>query len=198
MENPIDSIRYRNHKIEIFPDYDYGNFETPRDWDNLGHMVCFHSRYVLGDEHDFTVEEIKEFIEREDVISYPLYLYDHSGITISITPFSCPWDSGQVGYIYVTKEELRKEFKKRRITNKVIDKAKEILRSEVEVYDQYLTGDIYEFIIRNEKNEIVDSCCGFFGYDFEANGLIDHAQRYIDAVIAERDHLESNIYPILR
>ena len=27
----------------------------------------------------------------------PLYLYDHSGITMNTTGFSCPWDSGQVG-----------------------------------------------------------------------------------------------------
>lgn len=29
----------------------------------------------------------------------PLYLYDHSGITMNTTGFSCPWDSGQVGWI---------------------------------------------------------------------------------------------------
>ena len=27
----------------------------------------------------------------------PLYLFDHSGITMNTSGFSCPWDSGQVG-----------------------------------------------------------------------------------------------------
>jgi hypothetical protein len=34
-----------------------------------------------------------------------LYLYDHSGITISTSPFSCGWDSGQVGFIYLTRQK---------------------------------------------------------------------------------------------
>jgi len=34
----------------------------------------------------------------------PLYLYDHGGITMSTGAFSCPWDSGQVGWIYAPKK----------------------------------------------------------------------------------------------
>lgn len=42
----------------------------------------------------------------EKVAMLPLFLYDHSGITMSTGPFHCPWDSGQVGFIYMTYEKF--------------------------------------------------------------------------------------------
>lgn len=175
--------------------------DNPRSWDNIGTMVCFHSRYNLGDKHyygspaeflldllndadlgsidgaaredileagsgifeevyhfwletqckqdvrdvldflrdeyeGFSIESIGRFLARKNwdlfcvswlspsdievnelydlvratdkYVILPLYLYDHSGITISTEPFSCPWDSWQVGWIYAPKDTFRK------------------------------------------------------------------------------------------
>ena len=90
--------------------------DSPRTWDNLGTMVCFHKRYNLGDKTDYrssdydSWDELKQgIIENEgEVVILPLFLYDHSGITISTTPFSCNWDSGQVGFIFVSKHKIKK------------------------------------------------------------------------------------------
>jgi len=27
---------------------------NPREWDNVGSMICWHSRYNLGDTHNYT------------------------------------------------------------------------------------------------------------------------------------------------
>lgn len=35
---------------------------------------------------------------------------DHSGLAMQTTSFNDPWDSGQVGWIYVSKEDALKEF----------------------------------------------------------------------------------------
>ena len=73
-----------------------------KDWDNLGHMICWHSRYDLGDEHNYSVEEFREQLlqwdKNREVEYLPLYIYDHSGITMSTVGFSDTWDSGQVGW----------------------------------------------------------------------------------------------------
>jgi len=37
-------------KLEIEQD---SSPESPRTWDNLGTMVCFHKRYDLGDDNDY-------------------------------------------------------------------------------------------------------------------------------------------------
>jgi len=93
--------------------------ESPREWSNLGTMVCSHRRYDLGDEQANTEDyvgwdswlagEVLDKHEAGSVVFLPLYLYDHSGITMNTTGFSCPWDSGQVGWIWATKKTFREE-----------------------------------------------------------------------------------------
>lgn len=143
-------------------------------------------------------DEILDIISKKFII-LPLYLYDHGGITISTRPFSCPWDSGQVGWIYVSKADVCKEYGVKRITPKVRKQAVSVLEAEVEEYDIFLRGEIYGYVLSRideakleaylkaaglsrddlSDREIEfflveeDSCWGFYGSDFSANGLLD-------------------------
>ena len=150
--------------VEIQPDNDA---QDPRTNDNLGKMICLHGRYRLGDyEHGMDLEEAKALearVEKEGGVVLPLYLYDHSGITMRTKPFSCPWDSGKVGFIYATAEMIRANFRVKRVQKCHLDRARLILQEEVNTYDQYLTGDVYGFIVKDEEGETLDSCWGFFG-----------------------------------
>lgn len=160
-------------KIRIEPDVDPAN---PReDYDHLGQMLCLHKRYsLLGDKHEFRSgdfdgwDKVREHIEKERgaVVVLPLYLYDHSGITMSTSPFSCPWDSGQVGFIYVTREAVLKEYSRKVVTKKLRETVESVLRAEVKEYDQYLTGDVWGYIIEDDAGEQLDSCWGFYGADY--------------------------------
>ena len=90
----------------------------------------------------------------------PLYLYDHSGITMNTSGFSCPWDSGQVGWIYADYNMIKKEYGE--VTPETLERAKALLESEVEEYDYYLTGQCYGYKLYEGDAEI-DSCWGFLG-----------------------------------
>jgi len=171
----IEEIDYKGYSIKIYYD---DLVESPREWDNLGEMICFHKRYLLGDKHNFSVEEAREYAEEN--ISYPLYLLDHSGLMMSINNFQDPWDSGQVGWIVASKEKIRNEFNVKRISKKLEEKVKEILRNEVEIYNDYLMGNVYCYNVINKDGEIIDSCGGFYGHDFETNGLLEFAKSAID------------------
>lgn len=128
------------------------DFDNPRSWDNLGTMVCFHNRYDLGDKHDYDHRDYNGWnemenaiIKNEDVcVILPLYLYDHSGITMNTSPFSCRWDSGQVGFIFVSKKRVREEYGVKRINKELIEKVTELLEGEVKTYDMYLTGELQD------------------------------------------------------
>lgn len=98
----------------------------------------------------------------EKYIMLPLYLYDHSGLTMNTTGFSCQWDSGQVGWIYASKEDALKEFGGKSFTASTRQKAEARLRSEVEVYDTYLSGECYGYELY-KNGELEDSCWGFIG-----------------------------------
>jgi hypothetical protein len=130
----------------------YQDFDNPRSWDNLGTMVCFHNRYDLGDNHHYNHnnyngwDEMKNSITKEEDVAVilPLYLYDHSGITMSTSPFSCRWDSGQVGWTFVSKKKIREEYGVKRISKELIEKVTEMLEGEVRTYDMYLTGELQD------------------------------------------------------
>ena len=204
-----DRIEYRGHTITIADDQDPMNPRT--EWDNAGTMVCWHSRYNLGDveydsrksrsvpmsknynepidllyelagvyrdeyleEHDddMSGSELYAKIEERGIVILPLSLYDHSGITMYVGSPSCNWDSGYVGYIYMTKET-------RESNNWTIEQAIECLKSEVEVYDNYLTGEVWRFIVEDSDGEEVDSCSGYYG-DNGVKDAIEEAKSIID------------------
>lgn len=132
-----------------------------------------------------TLDDYIDHVLATYYIMLPLYLYDHSGITISTGPFSCPWDSGQVGFAYVTRERAKAEWGER-----TDDEYRDLIKAEVAEYDQYLTGDVYGFEIErgvpvtvtrpdgttrtDVEWEHEDSCWGFFGDDPDENGMADH------------------------
>lgn len=176
----IQTEEYKGYKINIYPDE---LTESPREWDNLGHMICFHSQYLLGDEHGMNVEELKEIVAQKDTVSLPLYLYDHSGITMRTSPFSCPWDSGQVGYIFVTREEILKEYTRKKMSKNLVSKVIQRLNSEVQLFNGYITGEVYSFAIENAEGDIIDSCGGFLGDPEEY--MLPEARNIIDSLTKE-------------
>lgn len=146
------------------------NAQSPRGDSDLGTMVCWHRGYDLGDSHNYS--DPQEFIESEEyrhaAIVLPLGLYDHSGITMYIGSRAHQfdpggWDSGQVGYIYISKEKIRQEYGVKRISKKLLARVEQYLRNEVKTYDDYLTGNVWGFIVEDEDGNTVDSCWGFIG-----------------------------------
>jgi len=164
----IETKQIGKFKIEISLD-EFA--ESPRTWDNLGKMICFHNRYDLGDKHSYrrkdynSWDELKKDIVRIEGkgITLPLYLYDHSGITMNTTGFSCGWDSGQVGWIHISREKILKEYGGKILTKSLRERVSNYLVNEVDTYDQYLRGEVYEYAILDEEGNSLDSCSGIFG-----------------------------------
>lgn len=165
-------INKENKKFNIDIIYDE-NAESPREWDNLGKMICFHSRYNLPNEQDLTnfktdnfnswEEMKKELIKEYDpCLILPVFMYDHSGLSLNTGGFSCQWDSGQIGFILATKKQVMEEWKVKRISKKLKSLVESNLKGEVETYSNYLNGDVYGFEITDENDEFLDSCYGFY------------------------------------
>lgn len=184
-----NKVIYKEHKLkdghilQIFQDT---WAESPRSWDNLGTMAIFHTRYNFGDEVNFSSDDFEGWVQMKEHIEnnlkagvcIPIYLYDHGGITINTEGFACPWDSGQVGYIYVTEAKLKEQYNVSELTQELLDKAKNTLEEEVKIMNRYIMGDVYGFqlvIKESEKEEkIIDSCSGFYGENIEKNGMLQY------------------------
>ena len=196
------------YRIRICQDNEPLNPRT--EFDNVCTMLCWHGRYNLGDSFDSTVSRhvsypdyYKDLEELENTfkgaggaVIRPLYLYDHSGLTISMSPFSCPWDSGQIGWIVCSyaqanskllEKPLQHPSRSKSLHQKILD----CMRAEVETYDQYLCGDVWGYVI--EENTPEDdgtrhddwyeieggSCWGFYGLDFCKQEAADYLLRHI-------------------
>jgi len=201
MNETVETIKYRDCLIKIYQDE---NPESPREWSNLGIIAYKHRRYTLGEEKindpiDWLTKKLnrrKVEAYNDDVknklealfltrfVAFPLYLYDHSGITISTSPFSCRWDSGQIGYIYTTKEKILEAFGGKRVSAKMRKRAKGILLNEINTFDQCLRGDVYGFVAETKDGDHIDSCWGYFGNDWDY--MIKEAEESIDYHIGEQ------------
>lgn len=234
----VQDMEYRGFRIGMYTDTDP---ESPREWSNVGTMVCWHRRYTLGDEqpsvtpdeylanlayqalplleekHELSTARLEEGADygqypalrakmeksqRERIeqvlannyLILPLHLYDHSGITMSTSRFSCPWDSGQVGFIYVSHAKVREEWGTkleklgRPLSEETLAKAWKYLEGEVETYDEWLTGNVYGFCTEHiledgDTGDVIDSCWGYYGYDWKESGLLEAAKDSIDGYI---------------
>jgi hypothetical protein len=173
--NEIETIQLQHgNTLKIFPDPDPMNPRT--EYDNVGKLICFHRRYTLGDKTDLKSGEfsswndLKNFLIRRNNagVIIPIFMIDHSGISIRAgRDFSdCDpgcWDSGQIGFIYADKDTIRKEFSVKRITEKTRGKMRVLLTGEIELYNSYLSGDVYGYEHVNAAGEVIDSCWGFYG-----------------------------------
>ena len=188
----MDEIKYKNYDIIVEQDK---LSESPREWDNIGKMFCLHGRYDLGDKHNFSSDdfdgwdEIEAFLKSEydAVIVLPLFLYDHSGISMKTCRHGqhSAWDCGKVGFIYATREQILENYGCKKIGKNIRKKVEDNLISEVETYSHYLEGQVYHYSVEKD-GELIDSCGGFYGWDNDKNGLMECAKNAIDVDIKEK------------
>jgi hypothetical protein len=158
-------------------------------------MLCYHRRYKLGDVKESkttTPDQAQEiYADKQTYIALPLYLYDHSGISISTSktyPYDDPWDAGQVGIIYATWEKTAKDNPG--LSNQELyECAVRLLQCEVEVYDEYLRGETYFYLIEDSEDGTIDSCGGFIGMEAVQEEAERTLKYYEDEREADNPHL---------
>ena len=125
-------------------------------------------------------KEAMEMLKESDVVILPVFVFEHSGISISVFEFGDRWDSGQAGWIYTTKENVKETLinwcaKYRDKNGNFVDvteenwreAAIENLKGEIKLYNMYLQGEVYgiiteEYDTDSDDWEEKDSCWGFF------------------------------------
>ena len=181
--------KLNGYTLKIIPDENPLNPRT--DCDHLGIMLCWHRRYSLGDSHPYdTPQDFEESAAAKDMfVCLPVYLLDHSGLYVSVNDFNDSWDSGQLGFIYCTKQDAQKWFNNTDVTE---DEIKKELTAEVEEYNDYLNGAWYGFLIEGLDGEVEDSCGGF-RYDGSMKKLASEMKSYVsDKYYALFDKLVAN------
>lgn len=185
-----ERIDYKGYHINVY--YDENPLNPRKDFDNLGTLYTAHRRYRPEKDFDKHFDIHKVFDSRigdfratflKQYVTLPVYLYDHGGITISTSPFSCPWDSGFFGIIAVSLEKVREEYGWKHITAGRRKKIESYLKDEIETLDNYYTGEVfgYEITLVSDDDKVVESCWGFFGTEY-LETLEHECKRIIDGM----------------
>lgn len=200
--------------------------EDPRSWGNIGTMLCCNRHYQLGDcnsnieteeqlaeicrkygksdeeidEMTF-VEEVQFILDQDNICGLPLYITDHSGISMQTYRFDA-WDSSFVGLIFVEKDfYLAQSCLKDEENWKA--KAKKTLEGEVKTYSDFLEGNVYMWTLYepvvairqsmdgkelsrtiDEEGEVVNSMVGFY------DPTLEDVEEYFDFEIAEIEQID--------
>jgi hypothetical protein len=261
------AIKTRRYTLKIVRDTDPPDPREDEDR-NFGKMVCFHHRYVLGDNHDYSDSDaflaslVRAAMSNKEIISHvksgqvddmslsydrsnrewilsaysryfdrcdeintyrapldnddkypaddilesmpskdllvlaershlilPLYL-SHSGVTISTSDFNDTWDSGKIGYIFVSLADVAFVYGDTSPDN--IQKALECLNDEVRAYNSYMRGECYGFQLFKDGVE-QDSCWGFLGgYDEAKQAILGYIPEEVAALVDDASYGEDD------
>ena len=138
--------------------------------DQMGHFYTGERAANYGFPFDYKIpvneDNIAEFVPPENaVLALPVYGLSHSGMSISLTPFGDKWDSAQIGFYVVEKEQAKFWFGE----NFEVSDVRARVDYEIGLADSVLRGEVYTVILEKRIDEsdwqTVESLSGIIGYD---------------------------------
>ncbi len=177
----VHTEKIKNLTIEIYTDYDA---ESPDAYGDDG-------LFLVGYHRDFTVKRDKIVTKDECIAAldpkysgsvvnddglvsagadlrakyhvFPLEAYIHGGVSLYLSggaTIDRQWDVSQLGAVFVSRTEWPDA-----------DKARKAALSLIQEWNDVLSGNVYGYIVRDERGNDLDSCWGFIG-DYDADGGI--------------------------
>lgn len=184
--NEEDVVIAKDNKDEEY--YVVGKYDDFFEWDfdccPVGKLMTWHRRYHIGTDHDykypsdFWVDVLRQHgIEVEDNLSieeyenlaadipdfifYPIFMYEHSGIALSMDDFNDRWDSGQLGVFCADKKEIESELGQ---ANEVgwVQAFHDYVKAMLDEFNEWQIGNVWAFTYAptkklNEYKEAVDA-----------------------------------------
>jgi hypothetical protein len=171
MLTPIITYKHAGLLIEIRRDQDA---HDPRhDNSNVGIIVGWRQPHLVLGDRQVSVEcatptEIVAQLEQDGAgLVLPVHYTSHGA--------RCQLDLGEdadadslarsSGVVYVTEQTIKSAFGVRWVSDSARERATKALRTEIAEYSAYLTGDVFEFTVRDPDRNRLDSGSGF--YDIE-------------------------------
>lgn len=171
------------------------------EYDACSHTVC-----IPADDIDYFAEDVDESLSARDkldmiaatgeIVWLPISMYEHSGISIWLGEKSghpdARWDCSTIGFAYVEKCTAEKEGALLADEKGLYNGRKSwqewayaMMESEMEVYNQYVTGEVFGYMVEGGDGYCNDSCWGFYGTD-EIPRMIEEAKAEIDYALEKQ------------
>ena len=160
---PLETIERDGWTCSLYQDE---NAMSPDEWDNLGTLI--HSTdYTFGESMSEPARGWNVYIRAlrifgDDVAAVlPVYIAEHG------PQLSC-WESDaeSANAALVTTHARLSELAGSEDQYHAPEWALDALRGELEVWRQYLEGDVYGCVVRDETDEVHDSLWGLYGWQY--------------------------------
>jgi hypothetical protein len=179
MSDIYEKFSHAGLDVEIFYDTDS---EGPDSWeDDAMFLVGFNRREFWVQRKGFELETVRNLLngckdedgEVDDEAKaieakyyvFGLEAYIHSGVALYLSG-GCgvdrQWDVSQVGAVFIQKSEFKTE-----------EGARLCAKSLLKTWNDYLSGQVFGYIVKDTDGEHLDSCWGFYGTDH----VIEEAKR---------------------
>jgi hypothetical protein len=187
MHDAMYEEKFHNLTIKIYPDDDARS--PDEDGDDGLFLVGYHRDFTVdrgsrdketgkytpgisqelaqniargGEYEDGSVcDEAAEYIKKYHIFGLEAYI--HSGVSLALSrEGNFPdrqWDVSQLGFVFASKKEWR--------MRKSAEKA---ARGLVATWNDYLSGNVYGYVVEDADGEHLDSCWGYFG-DYKEGAL---------------------------
>lgn len=164
-----ETLEHEGLKVKIYPD---DSPQSPDDWgDNNAFLVHYHREFDVRRDKIVTENEIASWYRGEEnerlreveqiYHIFPVAAYIHSGVVLSIgSGRGFPdyqwyqWDVSHVGAYLCAKSEWPER-----------EKAAAFAEGAIKIWNQYLSGDVWSYVIEDAEGEHLDSCGGFYGIE---------------------------------
>lgn len=162
--------------MKVKVDYDTDcDFLLQEAVNSFGKFCSWHRRRNLG---TLNRDEAIDYIDDapEDSLKIPIFIYEHGGCILSTSPFSCPWDSGQVGLWIITSDEIIEMYGEDNESAR--KKAFESISNTVQYMSDIISGNVWYYEIEGSDGDVEDSCGGFVG-DESLHDMKSHVQKQL-------------------
>lgn len=139
--------------------------------------------------------------ETGEVAMLPISMYEHSGISIWLGSTDghpdARWDCSSIGFAYIEKATAEKEMPQRILTEEQKNDWKQwaydIMESEMKTYNQYVSGEVYGYMIEDEYGEEGSDVdlCGCWGF-YDKDDMLEQAKADIDNYVEKKAELRKN------
>lgn len=154
----------RKYRVDIFQDED-----CCLEWDDLGdHLGTIYSNHRNWNPDKHSIEEILDEDNRPDSENYiyvPIWMLDHSGVTISAgarNPYNDPWDSSCAGLIAVSRRKAAKEYGE--LNEETVNKIKDVMIAEIRELDMLYRGEVYGYVVMDCNGDEEVALCSCWGH----------------------------------
>jgi hypothetical protein len=158
-----ETFKHAGLTVSIEQDQDA---QSPSEWgDTSLFLVADHRDFFVPPspkERNFSVEAVIEDHKKTHWV-FLLEAYIHSGVRLALAGegnfVDRQWDVSLLGAVFASNKEWR-----------LSKKAREAAESLIEEWNQYLSGDVWGYIIKGpdgeDLGEVGDSCWGFYGLSY--------------------------------